>query len=397
MKYIVLIGDGMSDVPLRELKGKTPLEAAKIPNMDFLAANGITGWVRTIPKGMPPGSDVANLSVFGYDPRQYYTGRGPLEAASLDIELKESEVAFRCNLVTIEDEKMKDYSAEHITTQEAKELIETLNVSLGKRDLKFYTGVSYRHILVVSDGPRQTQCTPPHDISGKAIEPYLPKGDGESFLRELMMASREVLEKHPVNKKRMAQGKRPANMIWLWGQGVAPNLPNFEEKHKISGSVISAVDLVKGIGKYLGLDVINVPGATGYLDTNYLGKAEYALKSLTAKDFCLVHVEAPDEASHEGDVKAKIKAIEDFDEKVVGTILKGIKKYPKYKILLMPDHPTPISLKTHSPDPVPFAIYSPDGPKDEVTAFNEKAISASKLRLEEGYTLMDRFVSPDDR
>jgi 2,3-bisphosphoglycerate-independent phosphoglycerate mutase len=377
-KYVVLIGDGMADRPLKKLGGRTPLEAARTPNMDWIARNGTCGMVRTVPKGVKPGSDVANLSIFGYDPRRSYPGRGPLEAYSKGIKLGPNDVAFRCNLVRIENGKMADYSAGHISTDEARKVIKLLNRELGNKKIRFYPGVSYRHLVVIDRGPSKVKCTPPHDITGRSINKYLPKGDGADSLNILMSDSYELLT---------AKGGK-ANMIWLWGQGKTPKMSSFPLK----GSVITAVDLIKGIGKAIGLKVINVPGVTGYLDTNYIGKARYALASLKKGDFVFVHVESPDESGHEGNIKHKIKAIQDFDRFVVGTVLKGLKKFKNYKLMVLPDHATPISIMTHSAEPVPFAIYSSKRRVNGAGGFNEKSISRSKLRIEQGHKLMDFFI-----
>jgi 2,3-bisphosphoglycerate-independent phosphoglycerate mutase len=391
-KYVVLIGDGMADRPLPQLKGKTPLEAAKIPNMNWIARNGICGFVRTVPKGVKPGSDVANLSVLGYDPRECYTGRGPLEALSRGIKLGKNDVAFRCNLVKIENGRMADYSAGHISTKEAKKTIELLQRELGNDKIRFYPGVSYRHLVIIDGGPNKVKCTPPHDITGRPISKYLPKGPGADTLNILMSDSYEILSsisgKACLTKPGAKRWRSQANMIWLWGQGKTPKMKKFPLK----GSVITAVDLLKGIGKAIGLKAVNVPGATGYLDTNYIGKAKYALASLKNGDFVFVHVESPDEAGHEGNIKHKIKAIQDFDKYVVGTVLKGLKRYKNYKLMVLPDHPTPISIKTHSGEPVPFAIYSSMKKIKGADAYNEKSISRSKLRIEAGHKLMDFFI-----
>jgi len=378
MKYVILIGDGMADWPLKRLGGRTPLEAAHTPNMDFIAQNGICGFVKTVPNGIPPASDVANLSIFGYDPRSSYPGRGPLEAYSRGIKLKKGDVAYRCNLVRIENGKMKDYSAGHITTAEAKKTINLLNRELGNKKVMFYPGVSYRHILIINGGPIKIKFTPPHDITGKPIGKYLPKGPGADTLNILMSDSFEILS---------SKGGK-ANMIWLWGQGKTTKMKKFPLK----GAVITAVDLIKGIGKAIGLKVINVPGATGYLDTNYIGKAKHALASLKKGDFVFVHVESPDESGHEGNIKHKIKAIQDFDKYVVGTILKGIRKYKDYKIMVLPDHATPISIKTHSGEPVPFAIYSSTKKVKGAGSYCEKEIRKSKLRIDQGHKLMKFFI-----
>ena len=391
----------MADGPHAELGGKTCLQAAKTPNLDQLATRGQTGMVHTIPEGFPPGSDVANLTVMGYDPRKYYTGRSPLEAASIGVELGPEDVAFRCNLVTLRITGsaarraiMEDFSAGHITTEEARLLIEEIDAKLGSDRIRFYPGVSYRHLMVWKGGHDALECTPPHDIQDKDIQDYLPRGEGDETINELMESSLEVLTNHPVNKKRIENGKRPANSIWLWGQGKRPNMPTFREKYGIEGAMISAVDLTKGIGLYAGFEVINVPGATGWLDTNYVGKAEHALWALKTKDIVYVHVEAPDEAGHSGELKNKVKAIEDFDEFVVGNIIHGMKQFDEYRIMALPDHPTPIELRTHSNDPVPFAIYDnrherTGGPVNYVELLGERK---DALVFKEGYRLMDYFL-----
>ncbi|MDI6889257.1 MAG: cofactor-independent phosphoglycerate mutase [Methanocellales archaeon] len=390
MKYVVLVGDGMADYPLEELGNKTPLQVAHTPNMDFIASNGKNGIVRTVPSGMIPGSDVASLSILGYDPRKYYPGRGPLEAASMGVSLHKGEVAFRCNLVTVKDGVLVDYSAGHISSEEARILIEYLDEKLDG-GAHFYPGVSYRHLLVLK-GYEDVTCVLPHEVVGYSVEEHLPKGRGAEILRRLMRESIHFLDGHKVNVERRRRGKNPANMIWPWGQGRSPNMPPFEEKFGLRGSVIAAVDVIKGIGRCIGLRVIEVPGATGYLDTNYEGKADYALRSLADRNFCFVHVEAPDEAGHSGDVRAKIKAIENFDEKVVGRVLKGLKKYEEYRIMVLPDHPTPIPVRTHTSDEVPFAIYSPNETADDVKAFDELSARRGSLGAIEGKELMRLFI-----
>ncbi|MCX5749605.1 MAG: cofactor-independent phosphoglycerate mutase [Candidatus Saganbacteria bacterium] len=391
MKYIILVGDGMPDRPLKELGGSTPLQAAETLNMDLVASSGVCGMANFVPGSMPPGSDVANLSLFGYDPLKYYTGRGPFEAASMGVALEENDVAFRCNLVTIKDGVMDDFSAGHVTTAEARKMVLELNSKLSSDEVKFYPGVSYRHLCVIKNGPRQAECTPPHDISGKNIGAYLPKGQGESLLNELMQRSIPFLQSSAVNKKRVKAGQKPATQIWLWGQGVKPSMPTYEQKYNVTGSVITAVDLIKGIGVYAGLDVINVPGATGYLDTNYKGKAEYALQSLKVKDFVFVHVESPDECGHNGDIKGKIKAIEDFDKMVVETILKGVRDFKEWRVLVTADHPTPIAIKTHARGMVPFAVCGTGIEKGGIKKFSEKTIEKSRIKIEKGYTLPSKF------
>lgn len=400
VKYIILIGDGMSDYPILELGNKTPLEAARTPNMDYLAQNGSMGLVKNVPDGYPPGSDVAILSVLGYDPRKYYTGRSPLEAASIGVELLPSDLALRCNLVTLLEDGgrifMGDYSAGHIATDEAKSIITTLDNELSQDGVRFYPGISYRHLAVWHNGPDagQMETTPPHDITGKEIGDYLPKGEYSKKLIRLINSSQMLLKEHPVNLAREKKGMKLANSIWLWGQGRKPDMPTLKKRFGIEGSVISAVDLVKGVGIYAGLNVVNVPGATGYLDTNYIGKAEYALRELEVKDFVCVHVEAPDEAGHTGSIKDKIKAIEDFDDKVVGTILKGLENFGAFKISVLPDHPTPIVKKTHTREPVPFAIYSSSdrGQRHKAEAFTEDNAKGTGLVEEEGYRLLERLL-----
>ena len=362
MKYVILQGDGMPDHKLPELDSKTPLEAANTPNLDMIAKHAqMFGMVKTIPDPLPPGSDVGNLTVLGYDPMIYYTGRSPLEAASIGVSLNQGDVTLRCNLVTLEDKDgstiMEDYSAGHISSEEASEIVSTLQKELDLQGLALHPGVSYRHLLVWPDGNTEIDTTPPHDISGKGVEPYYPSGEGADKLKALIEQSREILKEHPVNKKRIEEGHNPANSIWLWGQGTAPKMPTFKELYGLTGSVISAVDLVKGIGIYAGLDVIDVPGATGYLDTNYEGKVDYALDSLERVDLTMIHIESTDETGHVGKAELKIQAIEDFDGRVVGRVLEGIKRFGDWRILVMSDHPTPIDLRTHVNEPVPFAIY----------------------------------------
>jgi len=399
MKYVILQGDGMPDHLLPELGGKTPLEVANTPNLDKIAKCATTfGMVKTIPDPLPPGSDVGNLTVLGYDPMVYYTGRSPLEAASMGVELGPNDVTLRCNLVTLGSENgstiMEDYSAGHISTEEAKELILDLKGELEEDNIKLHPGVSYRHLLVWSEGNKDIEATPPHDISGKDIATHLPSGEGSQKLNELIEKSRDILRNHPVNKKRIEEGKNPATSIWLWGQGVAPTMPTFKELYGLTGSVISAVDLVKGIGKYAGLDVIDVPGATGYLDTNYEGKVDYALNSLEEVDLTMIHIESTDETGHMGDAKLKIQAIEDFDSRVVGRVLDGIKRFGDYKILVMSDHPTPIDIRTHINEPVPFAIYSSsdESVKNDSFVYTEKSASGSDVYVNEGYKLVSMLI-----
>ncbi len=386
MKLIVLLGDGMADLPLEVLGGRTPLQAAEKPNMDRLARQGRSGLARTVPEGFAPGSDVANLSVLGYDPTECYTGRAPLEAAAMNVHLGPDDIAFRCNFVTIDNGLMKDYSAGHISTEEGQELIEALAPLMPGQRL--YPGVSYRNLLVLQAGAR-AECTPPHDISGQPVEEHLPRGQDSELLVALMEAARPVLERHQVNRRRIAAGKRPANAIWLWGQGPAPAMPSFAEKYGLSGAMISAVDLLKGIGRYAGLEVIDVPGATGNIDTNYQGKVDAALEALKSRDFVYLHIEAPDEAGHEGEIDLKVRAIELFDEKVVGPVLQALEKSGEdWRVLLMPDHATPISIKTHSSDPVPFTIAGSGIEPDEVERFDELAAQRGEYGLVEATELV---------
>ena len=393
MKYIVLLGDGMSDEPLDQLGGKTPLQVAHTPNMDFMARNGLLGLAATVPEGLPPGSDVANLSVFGYDPRTCYTGRSPLEAASIGVELGPEDVAFRLNFVTLSPEGsrvyMKDFSAGHISTTEGRELIDSLRKHLEDEEFQFFTGVGYRHLMVWRKGRFAMKTVPPHDITGKDVVGYFPSGDGADRIINLMNSSQMILKDHFINKQREEEDNLPANSIWLWGHGRAPRISLFRESYGLTGSVISAVDLIKGIGIYAGLDIIPVAGATGYIDTNYQGKAEAALEALKTRDFVYLHVEAPDEASHSGRLDHKIQAIEDFDAKVVGTVLEGIKKFGDYRILCMPDHPTPISIMTHTSDPVPFVIYGGEGvPGNGGISYSEASAKEAGYFVPEAFRLI---------
>lgn len=365
-KYVILIGDGMADWPIPSLDGRTPLEAARKPNMDFMASEGALGMVQVVPKEMYPGSDVSNLSILGYDPREVYTGRSPLEAASMGVDLGSDDVAVRCNLVALKnsgaDSEMEDFSAGHISTGEAAELLEAMQRQVDGKGVRFYPGVSYRHLMVWPGGNDGVVTTPPHDIHGRRITEYLPKGEGAELLLELMAISREIFADHPVNRKRVQAGKLPGNSIWLWGQGKAPRMVPFREKYALSGSVVAAVDLIKGIGVYAGFRQVDVPGATGYTDTNFRGKGEHALRELEEQDFVLIHVEAPDEAGHNGDAPTKVHTIERIDEEIVGPLLERARQGGDLGILVLPDHPTPVEIRTHSQEPVPFVFYPvPEG------------------------------------
>jgi 2,3-bisphosphoglycerate-independent phosphoglycerate mutase len=400
MKYAVLIGDGMADYPIEEKGGKTPLELAATPCMDMLAQKGALGLVYTIPDGMDPGSDVANLAAMGYDPRTYYSGRAPIEAASIGVSLADTDIAFRCNLVTLADKDgglwMDDYSAGHIATAEAAGVIAGLKKTLDSSDITFYSGVSYRHLMVWKNGTDKLKTTPPHDISGRKIDEYMPRGEGSERVRQLMEQSRAVLPALEINKKRVLRGDKPVSSIWLWGQGRALKIPRFADIYGISGSVISAVDLVKGLGICAGLASIDVPGATGYLDTNYAGKVAAALQALETGDFVYVHVEAPDEASHKGSFSEKLQAIEDFDSRIVRPMIEGLeKRFEAFKVLILPDHPTPLCTKTHASDPVPFILYNSADRQNKINnqrAYCEKDARASGVVIDEGARLMHRFI-----
>jgi 2,3-bisphosphoglycerate-independent phosphoglycerate mutase len=400
-KYLLLLGDGMGDYPIAEMGNQTPLEIARTPAMDYLAQRGQVGLARTIPPGMPKGSDVANLSILGYDPARYYTGRAPLEAASMGLTLAADEVAYRCNLVNIRtpseealltEGEMVDYSAGHVTSAEAEVLIRLIDEKLGNQAWRFYPGVSYRHLMVARGGPEKVDCTPPHDIPGKPLSANLPQGEGAGSLISLMQASYAILSAHPINLERERAGKLPANLIWLWGQGKTPSLVSFREKYDLWGSIISAVDLVKGLGRIAGLEVIEVPGATGYLDTNFEGKAQALIESIGKLDFCYLHLEAPDEAAHNGDLRAKIRAIEMFDQRIIGPVIEGLKGRKGVKVLLLCDHLTPIAVRTHTDDPVPFLISSLDAEPKAGLRYTESDAHSSGLFFPEGHRLLEHFL-----
>ena len=391
----------MADYDVPEFDGKTILDVADKPNIDYMCAHGELGMVKTVQDGMKPGSDVANLSVMGYDTRICYTGRSPLEAASIGVQLKDTDVTFRCNLVTLSDEEnyedktMVDYSAGEISTEEAKELVAAIAKELNNDILKFYAGVSYRHLLVWDKGSDNVELTPPHDISDRKIKDYLPKGDNGEKLLELMKRSARILAVHPVNLERIKQGKNPATSIWLWGEGKKPQLDNFEEKYKVSASVISAVDLIKGIAICADMESIDVEGATGTYHTNFEGKTKAALKSLCedGKDFVYIHMEAADECGHQGDAKNKKLSVELIDRKVVGPIKAELEKRGiDYKMLILPDHPTPIKLKTHVSDPVPYIIYDSTKEDGAGLSYNEENGKKTGVYIEDGYKLMDKFL-----
>ena len=404
MKYVVILGDGMADHPVPQLGDKTPLQCANKPNIDFLAKHGEVGMVKTIPDGIPPGSDAANLSVMGYDPKLYYTGRSPLEAISMGVELSETDVAFRCNLVTLSDEEiyadktMIDYSSDEISSDEAKELIEAVNRHFKTDDIIFHPGISYRHCMVWKNGPTGLKLVPPHDILERKITQHLPSSETTKILLDMMAKSSEFLKTHPVNKARIAKGLRPATSIWLWGEGKKPAIPKFHDKYKVNGSVISAVDLIKGIGICAGLKSIDVEGATGNVHTNFRGKAEAALKELeSGQDFVYVHVEAPDECGHRYEIENKVKSIEFLDSQVVAPVIEGLKKYDDYRILVLPDHPTPLALRTHTSEPVPFILYQKSKELNSgVNGYDEFQAAVTGLKIPAGHTLMDILMKAEE-
>lgn len=400
MKYAVILADGMADYPVAELGGKTPLAYAHTPHMDGLASLGMAGMVQTVPEGFPPGSDVANLSVLGYDPRECYTGRAPLEAASMGVELGPEDVAFRCNLVTLsQDEpypakKMLDYSAGEISSEEAREIIAAVHKRLGSDMLTFYPGVSYRHLMVWRGGPAGTVLTPPHDITGRVIGEYLPQGEGAEPLLTLMEESVRFLPEEPVNRRRESEGKNPANSVWFWGQGRRPQLAPFKHRFGLAGSVVAAVDLIRGIGRLAGMRVPEVPGATGNIHTNYQGKARAALAELAnGQDFVFIHVEAADEAGHQGDLHAKVRAIEEIDAKVVGEVLRGLNdSHPDWRVMVLPDHPTPLIIRTHTAEPVPFVVRDSKTSAGAGKGFTEEAAQNTGLFFTEGWELLPYFL-----
>ncbi len=400
MKHIIILGDGMADEPLEQLGGKTPLQYADTPYMDSLAARGVTGRMKTVADGFHPGSEVANMAVLGYDLPTVYEGRGVLEAASMGVDLKEGEMAMRCNLVCVEGEILKNHSAGHITTEEADALICFLNERLGSESVKFYTGVSYRHLLVVRGGDKRIDCTPPHDVPlhpfrPLMIKPEVPEARGTAdLLNGLIIKSQELLREHPVNLRRMAEGKDPANSIWPWSPGYRPAMKTMQEMYGFErGAVISAVDLIRGIGVYAGLEVIPVEGATGLYDTNYEGKARAAVEALKTHDFVYLHVEASDEAGHEGDVALKVKTIENLDRRAIRIICEELSSWSEeVAIAVLPDHPTPCAIRTHTAAPVPFLIYKPGQTPDAVTRFDEFSVARGKYGILEKDEFIKAFL-----
>lgn len=402
MKYVVVLYDGMADYPVEALGGKTPMQKANKPIFDSLAKRGEVGLVRTIGEGLKPGSEIGNLTVMGYDPRKYFTGRSPLEAISIGVKMADDDISLRCNLVTLSDEEnyddktMVDYSAGDISSEEAAKIIKTVQQNFGGGEFDFYSGVSYRHCLIFHKGTTDLgTMTPPHDISGRVVGPYISTSPNAQKLTSLMRKSYDLLKDHPVNVERIKQGKRPANSIWLWGEGTKPTLPPFSELYGVKGTVISAVDLLKGIGIAAGMQTPEVEGATGYIDTNFEGKANAAVDALKKDcDFAYIHIEAPDECGHRYEPENKVKAIEYIDSRVLPIVIKGLEEIGEdYKIMILPDHPTPLSTRTHASDPVPYMIYQKSKEKDSgVESINEESAKKTGNFIDAGYELMNKFI-----
>ncbi len=400
MKTLVLLCDGMADYPVKELGGKTPMGASVTPNMNKLAKKSYMGLVKTVADNMKPGSDVANLAVLGYDPQIYYSGRSPLEAGSIGIDMKPTDVSFRCNLVTLSDEKdyadktILDYCADDISTAEAREIVKTLAEHFNNDEFQLYSGVSYRHCLIWNNGTTDVgTLTPPHDITGKPIKDYIPSHPNAKKLYDMMVESYDVLKDHPVNKAREAKGLRPANSMWFWGEGTRKALMPFEEKYGLKGSIISAVDLLKGIGKFSGMNVVDVEGATGYIDTNFEGKANAAINEFkNGQDFVYIHVEAPDECGHRHEIENKKRSLELIDEKILGPVLNALEQYDDYKVLIMPDHATPLELRTHTNDPIPFLMYHKKGEIEGKDEFTEQTCKDTGVYIEDGHNILSMFL-----
>ncbi len=399
MKYLIILGDGMADRPIKKLDNKTPLMVAGKPSIDYIAKKGQNGLLKTIPDDMPTGSAVANLSVMGFDPKKYFSGRGTLEAANMGVKLEENDLAMRCNFLTIQDDKIKNHSAGHIPTEEAKGLIDALNQQLGTKNVKFYSGISYKHLLVIKNGNENVECFPPHDYPNTNYNEVLVKShDGgeetKDLLNDLIIKSHKVLKSHPINKKRVEEGKDPANSIWPWSPGKKPQMPSFKELYGLNGAVISAVDLINGIGVYAGMDIIKVEGATGLYDTNYEGKATAAIEALKNHDFLYLHIEATDEAGHDGDIDLKIKCIEYLDMRVVKYILENKDKIgDELTIAVLPDHPTPAEMRIHTRESVPFIIYKPEGKIDKVYKYDEESAKNGSYHTLNGIEFMKEFLS----
>ncbi|MCU4157251.1 cofactor-independent phosphoglycerate mutase [Carboxylicivirga sp. A043] len=400
MQYLVILADGFADEPIERLGGKTPMMVAKTPHIDALCKLSRCGTLKTVPDSLHPGSEVANMTIMGYDAEKYYQGRGVLEATALGLDIEPADLVFRCNLVTVEQAKLQNHSAGHISTEEAEQLIASLNEYLGSERVQFYTGVSYRHVMVIKGGQEGVQCTPPHDVPGEYVETVLPKpmesNDTVKLLRQLMFASNELLSNHPVNVRRHAEGKPVANMIWPWSPGFKPQMPSINEMYGLNkGAVISAVDLIHGLGKLGGLQSIFVEGATGLYTTNYSGKAEAALKALDeGHDYVFLHIEAPDEAGHEGDVELKIRTLEDIDAKVVKPVLTYLEENKEdISVAFLPDHPTPCEVRTHTREHVPLMIYRPQAPADGVKVYDEQSVKAGSIGFLNQTEFMQVFLS----
>ena len=391
-KYAIIVPDGAADEPLEEFDNKTVLEAAETPNMDKISTQGRQGLVRTIPEDMDAGSDIAQMSLLGYDPHTFYTGRAPIEAVARNIKLSTDDWVFRCNLVTIADGKMADHSAGHISTEEAKSLIIELNEQLGNEKCQLYPGVSYRHLLVFKDGDFDVQTYPPHDCIGRKIEKILPRGKGAEMLIDLMARSQQLFSNHDINRVRRDLGENQVSSIWLWGQGKKTLMESFQKRFGLKGATITAVDLARGLSKLIGFDLIEVPGATGFVDTNYEGKASAAIEALDKYDLVFVHIEAPDEASHNGNAEMKKKAVEQIDKYIVGPVLEAIQNYKSWRILVMPDHPTPVSSKAHSSEPVPFAMAGDNISGILHTTFSEANAAESGFKIDNGFEIMEYFL-----
>jgi 2,3-bisphosphoglycerate-independent phosphoglycerate mutase len=392
MKYVMIVPDGMADDPIPELDGRTPLMAAKTPHLDALARAGTVGRVQTVPPGMRPDSDVAALSIMGYDPAKYYTGRAPLEAAAQGHDLGPRDVAYRCNLITTDGEQIVDYSAGEITSEEAAELMAVIDEKLHTAQIRFFPGVSYRNLMIWRGGTVEVKTTPPHYLMGQPVAANLPAGDADDLLRGIMWDSYEILRTHPINRRREDEGKNPANMIWLWGQGYAPRLDSFQLIHGVTGAAVSAVDLIRGIARIVGLRAPQVPGATGRLDTNWQGKAAAAIGALAEVDFVLVHIEAPDECGHQGDLEGKVRAIELTDREIIGPVWAAARDYGSARIAVLPDHYTPLAIRTHVGKPVPFVLAGDGTDKDGIDRLDEAVAEESPLFIEEGWTLIRRLL-----
>ncbi|MBN2020613.1 MAG: cofactor-independent phosphoglycerate mutase [Sedimentisphaerales bacterium] len=391
-KYVIIIPDGAADNPIEQFGNKTVLETADKPNMDKISQTGRLGIVQTVPEGMDPGSDVAQMSLLGYDPRTYYTGRAPIEAVARNVQLSPDDWVFRCNLVTFADGKMADHSAGHISTEEGAKLITELNEQVANDKVRFYTGVSYRHLLVLKGFDFDVKACPPHDYIGTPVEKILPRGKGADFLIDLMVRSQQFFLNHDINRVRTDLNENPVSSIWLWGQGKKARLESFEKRFGLKGAAITAVDLVRGLAKLIGFDLIEVPGATGFIDTNFQGKGEAAINALEKYDIVVVHIEAPDEAGHLGNAELKKKAVEQIDKYIVGPVYEAIQKFPDWRIMVLPDHPTPVQSASHCGDPVPFAMAGTNISGVLQAGFTEPNARQSGLRIENGYELMEYFL-----